>query len=661
MQRDADISNRLLVSAMWRRLPVWICVALPWILVGFIPGLVAALAWNAWDFHRLRQRVAREWTHWLDGSVAAFEDSSALLARAASPVAQLQRARLLERAGQALTPAVIAAITRTRIRFDWRWPVLSLAAALAVAGVLRAPLAAPVKAEKPRVTAHARVSAAAAEIVLKVTAPAYTGVKASAGPARDLQVPQASLVVWCMAAPQAVAEMIELSDGKQLALGASCARWKADESIFWRWRGKRYKLLVTPDQPPRVTVSAPRELLQVLAASSTGAAMAVTVADDYRVTRASLHMTLARGSGENIRFTDREVPIPAGANARQRGWSRTWSLAELGMEPGDDLYFFVRASDNAEPPHIAVSPTYTLRLPAPVEAEEESTALPMLAKPESLRSQRQIIIDTEQLIADMKANPRLAAATVRARSEAIASDQAVLRRRYGKFLGEESTLFEAKEEDHAEGEEEGGAKDIIAEYGHAHDEAENATLFDDATKKILRRALTAMWSAERELRAIKPKPALAPEYTALVAIKELQQADRIYLHKTAFTPPPLKEELRMTGDVVGTKSYKREQAGQSEAIPADLRVLLQALSGDGALPALWSRTAHDWIRERITNDDKRLEAQKAVQDVADGCSACRPVLRAWLRSAITDAPVLLQSSPQAETPFTRAWRQESRK
>ena len=294
-----------------------------------------------------------------------------------------------------------------------------------------------------------------------------------------------------------------------------------------------------------------------------------------------------------------------------------------------------------------------------METEEESTALPMLAKPESLRSQRQIIIDTEQLIADMKAKASLAPATVRSRSEAIAADQGVLRRRYGKFLGEESTLFEAKEEHHEEGAEEHkeeGAKGIIAEYGHAHDEAENATLFDDATKKILRRALSAMWTAERELRAIKPKAALAPEYTALAAIKQLQQADRIYVHKTAFTPPPLKEELRMTGDVVGTKSYQREQAGPSDAIPADLKNLLQALSGDAALPALWSRTAQDWIRERITNDEKRLEAQKAVQDVADGCNACRPVLRAWLRGAITDAPVLLQTKARAETPFTRAWR-----
>jgi hypothetical protein len=388
-----------------------------------------------------------------------------------------------------------------------------------------------------------------------------------------------------------------------------------------------------------------------LGAAATSATITIAVRDDYAIKRASMHMTLARGSGENIRFSDREVPIPGTPNGRERNWSRQWSLAELGMEPGDDLYFFVRATDNAEPAHTTTSPTYTLRLPGPVAEEDESTALPILVKPENLRSQRQIIIDTEQLLADVKANPRLGAATVRARSESIAGDQAILRRRYGQFLGEESSLFGEEEHD-----EPGKKHDVVAEYGHAHDQAENATLFDESTKKVLRRALGAMWDAEKALRAITPATALAPENKALLAIKELQQADRIYLHKTSFAPPPLKEEIRMTGDVVGAKSYRRAQGAAEESMPPDVRALLQALGNDGTLPALWSRTAHDWIRGRISNDEQRLEAQRAVQDVADGCAACRPVLRAWMRGAIAQPPVLLQAMPQAETSFTRAWR-----
>jgi hypothetical protein len=415
----------------------------------------------------------------------------------------------------------------------------------------------------------------------------------------------------------------------------------------------RYTLRVIPDQPPEIAVTQPDEMTKDLPRDAHNAAIAVTVTDDYRVRQATLHLTLARGSGENIRFSDRELPLPASSDPRRRNWSRNWLLTDLGMEPGDELYFFVRAADNAAKPHIVQSPTYTLRLPAPPSAQDdETTALPTLVKPESLRSQRQVIIDTEQLVADMRSK-KMREIDVRERSEGIASDQAALRRRYGQFLGEESTLF-GKDDDHDE--HAGGKVDILHEFGHAHDQPENATLFDDATKKLLRRALSAMWDAEMALRAITPKTALPPEYRALEAIKELQQSERIYLHKTAFAPPAIKEDKRMSGDIAGAASYKRAQADAAEIVPANLRDLVQALGGDGPLPALWTRTAHDWVRARITDDEQRLAAQRAIQDVADGRPAARAQLAAWLRGGVLDAPVLLQARPVVETPFAKALR-----
>jgi hypothetical protein len=463
---------------------------------------------------------------------------------------------------------------------------------------------------------------------------------------------------WCLNNPAVGATTLELSDGRSLTVTGECATLVATESLFWRWRGARYTIKVTPDAAPTITISQPAQMIQELKIGATTAAMALSVQDDYRVQRATLHLTLARGSGENIKFTDRELPLPASPNPRLRNWAKTWTLAELGMEPGDELYFFVRAADNATRPHTVQSPTYTLRLPAPeAEDSEETAAMPMLVKPQSLRSQRQIIIDTEQLIADMK-SMRMSMEAVRERSESIALDQGQLRRRYGQFLGEESSLFGAEEHDeHDEHAEESGKMDVLHQFGHAHDEAENATLYDEGTKKILRRALVAMWDAEKSLRAITPKTALAPEYKALEAIKELQQADRIYLHKTAFVPSPIREDIRMTGDVVGAASYAREQGGGEGAIPPALRELVAALSGDAALPALWTRTAHDWVRERLTDDEQRLAAQRAIQDVVDGCGRCRPALRAWLRAGVKEAPVLLQAQPVTSTPFTRGWRE----
>ncbi|RSZ55785.1 DUF4175 domain-containing protein [Massilia atriviolacea] len=646
MQADADICGRLQFAATRRRAPLWIAAILPWVLLLSLPGVAAWSAWAVWDCRRLRARVERDWSGWTDAAVPALEDSSALLAGATSAIGQLQRRRLLARLATALTDDVLAAIARERVRLDARWLALSVCAALALFAWRLADALPPAPHE-----VKALIAKQTSEITVRVTPPGYTGVARSEGAPRELQVPEHSVVEWCLRAPQPVDTPVELSDGQSLRIGRECARWTATESVFWRWRGARYKLRVIADQAPEVTMSAPREMIHTLARDAANAAIALAVRDDYQVRRATLHLTLARGSGENIRFSDRELPLPESSDPRTRNWHKQWTLAELGMEPGDELYFFVRATDNAERAHTTVSPTYTLRLPGPVEESDESSAQPMLVKPENLRSQRQIIIDTEQLLADLKAAPGMNQATLRARSESIADDQAQLRRRYGQFLGEESTLF-GGEEHHDDDEK----HDVVAEFGHAHDQAENATLFDESTKKILRRALSAMWDAEKALRAIAPKTALPPEYKALDAIKQLQQADRIYLHKTAFVPPPLKEEIRMTGDVVGAKGYRREQATAAMPVPDEVRRLIEALDGDGALPALWSRGAHEWIRERIANDEQRLEAQRAVQDVADGCAACRPVLRAWLRGAISGAPVLLQARAVPQTPFTRALR-----
>ncbi|UVW29054.1 DUF4175 domain-containing protein [Massilia sp. H6] len=664
MQESAEIIRRVWRAAQLRRLPLWIAGALPWLLIRSAPGLIAWIAWCSWDWAILRRQVGYAWVGWLDAAVPEMEDSSALLEHAATPLAELQRRRLLERLDASVGAPQLRRIVRARVKLGLPWLLASVALAAAVWFASAAPQAPQASSAMPGKAPAPLAAAVMPELVVRTAPPSYTGIKPIESAPRDLVVPEQTVLTWCLKNAPGNAETIELSNGQVLKAGADCARWSAQESVFWRWRGKRYTIKVTLDAPPEITITAPGQMVQELSDTATSAAMGVKVRDDYAIRRATLHMTLARGSGENVRFTDREMPIPSSSDPRQRSWSKAWSLAELGMEPGDELYFFVRATDNAVRAHTVQSPTYTLRLPAPLAAqEEESAAMPMLVKPQSLRSQRQIIIDTEQLIADMR-GLKMRKEAVLERSQAIAADQGALRRRYGQFLGEESSLFTDGEDDHDDhGDDAGsqgaaaGNQDILHRYGHAHDEAENATLYDEDTKKVLRRALMAMWDAEKALRAITPKAALAPEHRALLAIKQLQQAERVYLHKTAFAPPPIKEEKRMTGEMDGTASYRREQGSADRRVPQDLQLLVQALSGSGALPALWTRAAHDWVGPRLTDDGQRLAAQTAIQDVLDGCLACRPVLRAWLRTAAGQGQVLLQARPAVETPFVRAWRE----
>jgi hypothetical protein len=670
------LPRRLWRTALWHRLPWWLAAGLPWALLQSWPGLACwavALGLDAW---RLHSRIAARWPRWLDASAPALEDSSALLVEAVSPMARLQQQRLLLRLDRVVDAPLLRQMVRRWTGFDRRLLALSLCAAAAMTLLSARPAAGP---DGARSQGALPAAAVPGTLQLQVTPPAYTGVAAFDSGPRELQVPEHSRVRWCLqatagaspaaaaasvpatgpaAVPSTVAlagDAIELGDGTRLPLAAGCATWLARESILWRWRGARHTLRVQPDGAPTITVRAPDEWIHTLGPTETTTRIAVAVRDDYQVARASLHLTLARGNGENVRFSDRELPLPQGRDPRVRDWEKSWTLKELGMEPGDELYFFVRASDNAEPrPHISTSPTVTLRLPGPLVASEDLSALPMLVRPENLRSQRQIIIDTEQLLADLKGSPRPKSAEVRARSESIASDQGQLRRRYGQFLGEESSLFgDADDHDH-EAEPGGGKPDLMRQFGHVHDQAESATLFDEATKQVLRRALSAMWDAEKALRAITPQPALPFEYRALEAIKQLQQADRIYLHRTAFVPPPLKEDKRLSGDVVGARSASRQQGVMPEALPIPVRELLTALAADAPLPALWSDTARAWLRERIGADEDRLAAQRAVQDVQDGCRPCRAALQAWLRSGISETSIRLQAQDSTSTAFSRA-------
>lgn len=678
---SSAIRRRLWRALALRRAPLWGAALLPVLAViaggvragAPLPGIVLLAVWGGWlcwDMRRLHRRMRAQWTHWLDAAIPELEDSSALLARAPlSPIAQLQRTRLEVRLHGALQDNDYRAIAAARTGFRW----LPVAASVLLSGACWA-WQHQDTVVKPATQARAALPPAQpGELLVKVTPPPYTKAAPFETQARDIQVPQYSDVHWCFRRTGEPASAVELGDGKVLPVGEQCAQWTAEESLFWRARHQpknRYNIRVTPDQAPEVAIVAPSETVHVLAQGTQVVTIAVSAKDDYGIARATLHLTLARGSGENIRFSDKEMPLPQSSDPRVRTWKKQWALAELGMEPGDELYYFIRATDNApDRPHTSQSPTYTLRLPGPQSESLESSAQPSMVKPETLRSQRQIIIDTEQLVADM---PKLSPQALRSRSEAIALDQAKLRLRYGQFLGEESSLFGGDEHDehgaddgHGHGAEGGAAPapggfgkmdNVLAQFGHVHDESEAATIFDPATKEVLRRALKAMWDAEKQLRAIAPKPALPPEYKALAAIKELQQAERVYLHRTAFVPPAIKEEKRMTGDMVGAHSTKRAQGEASGGAPKEVRELVQALGGDGALPALWSKTARDVIAARIASDDDRLAAQRSVQDVQDGCVECRGALRAWLRGTLADMPAVLQARPQADSKFRQAWR-----
>lgn len=367
-----------------------------------------------------------------------------------------------------------------------------------------------------------------------------------------------------------------------------------------------YALKVIKDHPPAVRIVQPPQARTEVApavppAASPRAEVEIEASDDYGIADIRIIATVAKGSGEAVKF--RELPLafesdttlPDGVTRR---FTRTLDLGALGLEPGDELYFFVQAYDNRQPTgNRTRSETRFVTLRGPQEKATTTgqglTGVNLV--PQYFRSERQIIIDTEKLIADRAA---ISGQEFRERASSLGIDQQLLRLRYGQLLGEEleggksdhsevnldplqrtapaqavgpraaASVTQRFLQEHEEQDREGGtseqretgmrpdhpekplpAGEVVAPFVDQHDSQDKSTFFDGGTKGTMRDALAAMWDAEKFLRTIRPEEALAPEHRALEILKDLQQSARAYVQHVGFEAPPIKvNERRLAGD-----------------------------------------------------------------------------------------------------------------
>ncbi|QDK79171.1 hypothetical protein EXU85_11365 [Spirosoma sp. KCTC 42546] len=344
--------------------------------------------------------------------------------------------------------------------------------------------------------------------------------------------------------------------------------------------------------------------------------------DDFSVTQAFIVATVARGSGENVKFREMKFPLSP-SNFKEARLTKTIDLKALNFTPGDELYYYWAAFDNRQPePNFTKSDTYFVVYKDTTKVEESELAtMAVNIMPEYFRSQRQIIIDTEKLIATRKkmadkANPTHA---FKSQSNEIGFDQKALRLRYGQFLGEEfeksiggggppandgaaltgmaaveaythkhdegegdhggpTQAHHDDDDDHDHGHSHGGAADdskdplaaLMEQYVHNHDDAETNTFHEQSTRALLKTALENMWQSELHLRMYEPEKALPYEQEALKYLKLSQQKARSYVKKTGFDPPQTKEkETRLTGEFKNvTDAFKQERSYSQQRIEA---------------------------------------------------------------------------------------------
>lgn len=510
-------------------------------------------------------------------------------------------------------------------------------------------------------------------VIVEIEPPVYTGQAAWRQESLGLEVAEGSRIRWRLPAS---AERASLIFAGQEPLPFVVAKegleleMEVRESGVYRLitgsdslesRSSYSRLSVVPDESPKLRFVRPQDRLTSVTQPQDGVDLIVEATDDFGLQAVDLVITLAQGSGEMVEFRQQREPMrpdPSGTEATLEG---RLNLSEMGLQGGSEIYFFAEARDNRAPKaNVGRTGTYILRVPAEGGAVADlGEGLPIVLPPEYFRSQRQIILDTEKLIADKS---DLGTAEFQRRAESLGFDQRALRMRYGTLLGEEfdsgrpvgAGEEEASQEEGHEDEEptvgdaEGHLEGVPADFVHSHDSAEIATYFTSETRTQLKQVLGQMWEAEGHLRVHQPREALPYEYRALELLKDLQQRSRIYVQKVAFETPPLEpDKIRLTGELEDIESRSRASEQElKDQLSEAIRHLLKSLDEDrpqavperdeiGALlrtaiaelasrepEALLALDALDrWIRvEALSRSEQRTLAEALWQLVPDPSS-----------------------------------------
>jgi len=606
-----------------------------WTAVCVVLSLLAAAAWIV---RAIRAYDARWLTRRMNSSVPAFEDSAELLVNGGGThglslgaLAPLQRVRLQKRLLDANLPDLRPAYPRRALLITWTGALLLSLFPLIAPNILqRLSALAPSQSQ-----AAPGVSIAAK---LHITPPRYTQLPVQELASLDGQVPEGSQVAFELRFGSNVTRAAIVFDGAdRLDLHRDGESWKGDRVLMaptlFRLQLEAadselaaaaqplHRLDVIPDRAPEIIVRSPERTLSLAAPGQKTWDLVFDANDDYGLEAAHLSIAHAQGTGENIKTTQQSLELEGKGDARHRTYRKSLDLAAMGFAEGDDVIVRLSVADNhPSHPNLTQSESLILRWPAHVEAQSVGMeGLVQKTLPAYFASERQIIIDSEALQAQ---RADVEAKRFASRADELGVEQKVLRLRYGEFLGEESERSAQRDEDTvAVSKSFGDAGNITSEYGHMHDRPEAATLFDPETRRILKAALNEMWQAELHLRQAAPDEALPYEYKALDYIKQIQQAERIYLARAGVQLPQVDSERRLTGERAGLSDRELLASRQTTD---DLTVLTMWQSLHGLGTPDWSGLTA-WARRHQATLPDALGLLASIDRLQRdrSCTSCR--------------------------------------
>lgn len=541
--------------------------------------------------------------------------------------------------------------------------------------------------------------------------PAYTGMDPLRTETLDLEVTEGSRVHWRLRlSPSTHAFALLMADGERFALMAMGDHWQTSATVHSTtlYRiveindgkemtvGGVHSLGVAPDRAPVVRILEPgTETLEIPRDGPARFNSGVMVRDDFGVISAEILASVAKGSGEGVKFRDQKLGFDTRSDTGKGiSYQRNWDLEALGMAPGDEVYFTVVAKDNKQPlANTGRSETVIIRWLDDAATGLAAEGLTIDFIPEFFKSQRQIIIDTEQLISDRDG---LGEQAFRDTSYAVGQSQADLKQKYGQYLGDEfgegpgeqlGVLHEiaadgddqqghtSGAENHADDDPAGSNKtirtsaDILERFGHSHGDPEIGPMTRRNPVALMKRAVGEMWQSEKHLLQAQPGLALPYEYEAWKYLQLARQADRIYVKRLGFEPPPVSEDRRLTGELDEIRSYRDsvhhepENRSGREADQWLFREVYQLLGANTRTASL-TTTQRDLLA-RLSQTLTRLSGQypmlihqaAMVEELllaghlkADGCNDCGQELGTTLWRLMDEGQAPLQHQRAAWYP-----------
>lgn len=467
---------------------------------------------------------------------------------------------------------------------------------------------------------------------LHIRYPSYTGIDSRRVTEMNVKIVKGSRLFWQLDFDGAVATVALEGFGEKRAMtpvaSAVAQRLKRFEkgvtpksSGYYNFRfsdtleasyvSEIYAVEVYNDQAPEIVIRDIEQFVSFEYDDRKEFTFTTKITDDFGIDAASIIATVSKGSGESVKFREEKLSfdqsIPIGEKTAQL--TKKINLDALKMEVGDELYFYVEASDLKTPrSNVARSETFFAVIRDTVSdgfGVEGTLGADLM--PDYFRSQRQLIIDTERLI---KERPQLTEAEFKSRSNELGFDQKSLRLKYGQFMGDEADSgidvtpeisednFDVDDptegfrhdhdgdnehhlvdedhdhdheehDDHSDGAGLEDERSLLEDYVHNHDDPEESTLFSVSLKLKLKQAMAEMWDSELYLRLATPQESLPYQYRALKLIQEIKNSARIYVHRIGFDPPPIKEDTRLSGDLDEIVTFnKKESLAQEDVYKA---------------------------------------------------------------------------------------------